>query len=455
MPGPTDPQADAFLWGAATAAYQIEGHPLADGAGACIWHEFSHTPGTTYRGHTGDLATDHYHRWPEDVALMRELGLSAYRFSIRWPRLLPEGVGRSNPAGLAFYDRLVDALLAAEIEPLVTLYHWDLPSALQYRGGWANRDSAGWFAEYAALAGRLLGDRVRRWITLNEPMVVAVDGHLRGRHAPGIRNVFVTARVIHHQLLGHVAAYRALKAEHGGLAVGITLSNTAVWPATAAAPDVEAAEMAHAWRNFPLFLEPLTFGRYPPELTELLTAYLPDAWEADVEAMRLPPDFVGLNYYSGERVRHDARSWLGFAVVQEPEAPRTAMGWMIRPEGIHRILTQAHARYRPRSVFVTENGAAFVDRQGEGGVHDPARTAYLRAHIREVLRAREEGVPVDGYFVWSLLDNFEWARGYARRFGIVYVNYPTQERVVKDSGLWYASFARKRTVAKEAVDATA
>lgn len=455
MPGPTDPQADTFRWGAATAAYQIEGWPLADGAGACIWHEFSHTPGTTYAGHTGDLATDHYHRWPEDIALMRDLGLSAYRFSIRWPRLLPEGVGRPNPAGLAFYDRLVDALLAAGLEPFVTLYHWDLPATLQHRGGWANRDSAGWLGEYAALAGRVLGDRVKRWITLNEPLVVAVDGHLRGRHAPGMRNIYVTARAVHHQLLGHVAAYRALKATNGDLAVGITLSNTAVWPATDGGEDVRAAEIAHAWQNFPLFLEPLTFGRYPAELEGRLATYLPDRYEADLQGIRLPPDFVGLNYYSGNRVRHDPASRLGFATAREPEAPRTEMGWIIRPEGIHRILTQAHARYHLGSVFVTENGAAFADGRDDGGVHDPERTAYLKAHIREVLRAREEGVPVDGYFVWSLLDNFEWALGYSRRFGIVYVDYATQERIVKDSGHWYAGFARRRTVAKEAVDAPA
>jgi beta-glucosidase len=431
-----------FYWGAATAAYQIEGSPMADGAGRCIWQEFSHTPGTTYDGQTGDLACDHYHRFAEDIELMRNLGLGAYRFSIRWPRVLPDGVGEPNPAGLAFYDRLLDGVLAAGLEPFVTLFHWDFPSALQRRGGWPNRDSADWFGEYASVVAAALGDRVRWWTTLNEPFVVAEQGHLVGAHAPGIRNIYAAGHAIHNQLRAHVAAWTALKAANPEASVGIALHNAAVWPASESEADIAATEVAHAWHNFPLFLEPLVYGRYPPELEPRLRPYLPSGYEEDMAALCLPPDFAGINYYSGYRVRHDATKWTGFVASKEPGVPKTTMDWLIRPEGLSFILEQAHEKYKLPHLFVTENGASFDDRRDGQAVHDPERIAYLEAHVGEVLRVRKEGVPVQGYFVWSLLDNFEWALGYSKRFGIVYVDFDTQERVVKDSGHWYGELAR-------------
>jgi beta-glucosidase len=430
-----------FYWGGATAAYQIEGSPLADGAGRCVWHEFAHTPGTIVDGDTGDRACDHYHRWADDVRLMHDLGLGAYRFSLRWSRILPDGIGRVNQAGLDFYDRLVDALLSAGIEPFVTLFHWDLPSALNSRGGWSNRDIAGWFEEYAAIAVDKLSDRVHWWTTLNEPFVVAEQGHLVGAHAPGVRNIYAMGDAIHNQLRAHVAACHVLKARCPDAAVGLALHNAAVWPASDSDEDVTAAAVANAWHNYPLFLEPLVHGRYPAEIEQLLRPFLPRAYEDDMAALQLPPDFVGLNYYHGYLARHDSSRWNGVGVLPEPEMPRTSMDWIVRPEGIHTILTAAHARYHLPVVFVTENGAAYEDHRNGATVHDPERVAYLESHIDAVLRAKTEGVPVRGYFVWSLLDNFEWALGYSKRFGIVYVDFETGERIVKDSGRRFAELA--------------
>lgn len=430
-----------FYWGAATAAYQIEGSPLADGAGSCVWHEFAHTPGTTYRGQNGDVAADHYHRWAGDIELMKSMGLNGYRFSLRWPRILPEGKGKVNQAGIDFYDRLVDGLLAAGIEPFVTLFHWDLPSALFRLGGWSNPDIAGWFGDYAAVVGEALSDRVKYWMTLNEPFVVAAEGHLVGNHAPGMRNIYQACHSVHHQIRAHVAGYQALKALDAGASVGLAAHDAAVWPASEAALDVAAAERAEGWHNFPLFFDPLVFGHYPPALEERLRPYLPENYEDDMGSMRLPPDFIGLNYYQGYYVRHTEDNWLGFVGVDEPDAPRTAMNWIIRPAGLHRVITQAYERYKLPAVYITENGASFDDKLEGGAVHDEDRKSYLRSHVAAVLQARDEGVPVKGYFVWSFMDNFEWALGYSSRFGVVYVDYDTQERIVKDSGRWYSQLA--------------
>jgi beta-glucosidase len=433
---------DKFFWGAATAAYQIEGSPLADGAGSCVWHEFSHTPGTTFAGQTGDIAADHYHKWRDDVDLMKDIGVNAYRFSIRWPRILPEGTGPTNQAGIAFYDRLVDALLAAGIEPFVTLFHWDLPASLAHLGGWSNRDIAGWFADYATTVANVLGDRVRYWVTLNEPFVVAAEGHLVGHHAPGLRNIFATGQSVHNQLRAHVAGFHALKAVDPNFVVGLVQHNSAVWPNSGSEEDAAAAERAQAWHNFPLFTDPLVYGHYPPELVDRLEPYLPRGYENDMSALRVPPDFIGLNYYHGYFARNTSEDWLGFVGVDEPEAPRTTMNWAIRPEGLYRVITQAHDRYKLPAIYITENGAAFDDHVQDKAVHDEGRQSYLKSHIAAVLQARDEGVPVQGYFVWSLLDNFEWALGYSKRFGIVHVDYETQERTIKDSGLWYGRLAR-------------
>jgi beta-glucosidase len=432
-----------FYWGAATAAYQIEGSPLADGAGSCVWHEFSHTPGTTFDGHNGDVAADHYHRWPQDIELMQRMGINGYRFSTRWARILPEGKGQVNPAGISFYDHLVDGLLAAGIEPFVTLFHWDMPSALFRVGGWSNPDIAGWFADYAAVMADALGDRVKHWMTLNEPFVVSAEGHLEGNHAPGMRNIYQTGQSIHHQIRAHVAGYHALKAADVHASVGLATHNAAVWPATSSEADVAAAERAEGWHNFPLFLDPLVLGHYPPALEERLRPYLPEGYEDDMKALCVPPDFIGVNYYQGYHVRATDENWLGFEGVEEPDAPKTTMlNWIIRPAGLHRVITQAHERYKLPAIYITENGASFDDTLEGAAVHDPDRKAYLQSHVAAVLKAKDEGVPVKGYFVWSLLDNFEWGLGFSKRFGVVYVNYETLERVVKDSGHWYSDLAR-------------
>jgi beta-glucosidase len=440
---PTPLSLDTFYWGASTAAYQIEGSPLADGGGPCVWHEFSHTPGNTENGDTGDVACDHYHRLSQDVALMGELGLGAYRFSVRWPRILPAGRGKVNAGGLDFYNRLVDELLEAGIEPFVTLHHWDLPAALQRAGGWSNRDVASWFADYAEVVAGSLGDRVHHWITLNEPFVVAEQGHLLGVHAPGIRNIFATGHAIHNQLLAHVAGSRVLKSMLPDCNVGISLSNGGVSPLSDT--DIEATARADAWHNFPLFLDPLVEGHYPEAIEARLAPYLPAGYESDMDDLRETPDFVGINYYSSYQVREDPSSWLGFAEAVESDAPRTAMGWIVRPDGLRAILNDAHRRYGLSSIFVTENGAAYEDRVVDGHLNDEERLEYLKAHVAATLAARDEGVPVNGYFVWSLFDNFEWARGYAQRFGIVHVDFATQERLVKESGRWYAQLARSGT----------
>lgn len=432
-----------FYWGAATAAYQIEGSPMADGAGMCVWHEFSHTPGNTTNGDTGDVAGDHYHRWSSDIDLMKQLGLNGYRFSIRWPRILPEGKGEVNPAGVSFYDRLVDKLLENGIEPFVTLFHWDTPSALHRLGGWTNPDIAGWFGEYATVMGKALGDRVKNWMTLNEPFVVSEQGHLMANHAPGMRNIYATCASVHHQIRAHVAGYRAIKAVVRDASVGIAMHDLGAWPATDSEEDVAAAERAHCWHNFPLFGDPLMFGHYPPALEDRLRPYLPKGYEDDMEGLQVPPDFMGLNYYTTHHVKASNDNWLGTEVVPETDVPRMAMlDWIVRPQGLYRLITQAHERYKLPALYITENGAAYNDTVEDGAVHDPERTEYLKLHTAAVLQAKEEGVPVNGYFVWSFMDNFEWGFGYSMRFGVVRVEYETQQRIVKDSGLWYSKVAR-------------
>ncbi len=428
-----------FAWGAATAAYQIEGAWDEDGKGPSIWDVFCRIPGAIQDGDTGDVACDHYHRWQEDVALMRELGLRAYRFSISWPRVLPEGKGKVNRPGLDFYDRLVDALLAAGIQPFVTLYHWDLPQALQEEGGWPARDTARRFADYADVVSRRLGDRVHHWITLNEPWVAAYAGYGNGYHAPGIRNPLAAIQATHHLLLAHGLAVPVLR-ENGGAAtqVGITLNLAPIHPASDRPADEEAARRYDGFLNR-WFLDPLFRGRYPEDMLEMLGSALPEGYEGDMEAISVPVDFLGVNNYTRNVIADDPES----AVVETREVkpagrPYTEMGWEVYPEGLYEILVRVHRDYAPACLYVTENGAAFPDRVGpDGRVHDPQRVDYLREYIAQAHRALEEGVPLAGYFVWTLLDNFEWAYGYSKRFGLVYVDFATQERIIKDSGYWY------------------
>lgn len=435
-----------FLWGAATASYQIEGSPLADGAGSSIWHRFSHTPGNILNGDTGDVAADHYRRYKEDIALMKEMGLKGYRFSIAWPRIYPYGKGKINVKGMDFYDRLVDELLEAGITPFITLYHWDLPATLQDLGGWANRDIACWFADYADYMFQRLGDRVENWSTLNEPWVVAFVGHLFGEHAPGMKDIYSAFLVTHNQLRAHSKAIRAFReANIANGKIGITLSNTSHDPATDSMEDKIAAKVAHEWNNYPLFLHPIYYGDYPDTVKEFLKEYLPKNYYKDMEEIKEEIDFVGINYYSGDLVKFDPDSPLGGKSVKRG-LPKTEMGWEIYPEGFYKILKGLQDEYNPKEVYVTENGAAFDDKVENGEVHDHKRIDYLKKHFEMAHKAIEDGVKLKGYFVWSLLDNFEWAFGYSKRFGIVYVDYNTQKRIIKDSGKWYSQIIKNNSL---------
>ncbi len=425
-----------FLWGAATASYQIEGYPLADGAGMSIWHRFSHTPGTTHNGETGDVACDHYHLYKQDVAMIKDLGLKAYRFSISWPRIFPEGYGRINFKGLDFYDRLIDELLKAEIIPFVTLYHWDLPAALQDKGGWTNRDIADWFTDYADILFQKFGDRVKHWITLNEPWVTAFIGHMFGKHAPGVQDIYAAFEVVHNELRAHSQAVEAFRSEKIKGKIGITLSNHSQSPASEDEKDVYAAQVAHEHVNYPLFLNPIYKGEYPTMVLKMSKEFLPRRYERDMEDIKKPIDFVGINYYSGSLVKFDSQSPFGVKNIDRG-LKKTEMGWEIYPQGFYEILTGLQRTYDPDEVFVTENGAAFKDEVVNGEVHDKNRIEYLKSHFEMALKSIENGVKLKGYFVWSLMDNYEWAEGYSKRFGIVYIDYATQKRILKDSAKWY------------------
>jgi beta-glucosidase len=429
-----------FLWGAATSAYQIEGSPLADGAGPSIWHRFAHTPGRIAGGDTGDVACDHYRRMEGDVALMRELGLTAYRFSIAWARVLPEGRGRVNAKGLAFYERLVDALLDAGIQPMATLYHWDLPAALDDRGGWLNPDIADWFADYASVVVKALDDRVALWATLNEPWVVTDGGYLTGVLAPGHRSTWEPPIASHHLLRAHgkaVQAYRALGRHRIGLVVNLEPKHAA----SDGAADIAAAKRAHAYMNRQ-YLDPALLGRYPDELREIWG----DAWsgwpDADLATIRQPIDFLGINYYTRSVVRDDpANLPVRASAVPQRHATHTETGWEVHAPSLTETLTWVKQRYGDIPLYVTENGAAFYDpptADDAGRIDDPLRTAYLRSHVGAVADAIRHGVDVRGYFAWSLLDNLEWAHGYSKRFGLVHVDFATQRRTPKASARWYA-----------------
>ncbi|GHE25733.1 GH1 family beta-glucosidase [Vulcaniibacterium thermophilum] len=433
---------DGFLWGAATAAHQIEGSPLADGAGPSIWTRFAHTPGLTHNGDTGDVACDHYRRWKDDVRLMRELGLTAYRFSVSWSRVLPEGTGRVNPAGLDFYSRLVDALLEAGIEPLLTLYHWDLPAALDDRGGWLNRDCAGWFAEYATVMAKALDGRVRKWVTLNEPWVITDGGYLHGALAPGHRNKYEAPIASHNLMRAHGAAVQAYRAV-GRHEIGLVVNIEPKYPASDAPEDQTATRRAHAYMN-EQYLHPALLGHYPPELREIFGDAWPDWPAEDFALIRQPLDFLGINYYTRNVTRADGSWPLKAGAVKQPSATYTETGWEVFPQGLTDTLLWVRRTYGDIPLYVTENGAAFFDPPvAEGGrVRDPLRIDYLRRHLRAVHEAIRAGCDIRGYMVWSLLDNLEWSLGYSKRFGIVHVNYATQQRTVKDSGRWYANVVR-------------
>jgi beta-glucosidase len=447
MPSPSFP--DGFLWGAATSAYQVEGSPLADGAGPSIWHRFVHTPGWVAGADTGDVACDHYRRYADDVRLMRDLGLTAYRFSIAWSRIFPTGRGRRpNPKGLAFYERLVDALLASNIQPAVTLYHWDLPAALDDRGGWLNPDIAGWFGEYTAAVVRTLDDRVPMWATLNEPWVVTDGGYLHGALAPGHRNRFEAPIAAGNLLRAHGAAVDAYRA-NGTHRIGVVVNLEPKYPATERPKDLAAVRWADAYMNRQ-YLDPIMLGTHPEEMSEIFGPAWAPLSAADLAAVRRPIDFLGVNYYTRAVTRYDARAYpLRAATVRQPEHTYTETNWEVYPQGLTDTLQWVHDRYGSTPLYVTENGAAFYDPPTaiHGRVEDPLRVDYYRQHLRAVHRAIAQGVDVRGYFAWSLLDNFEWSHGFTKRFGLIHVDYATQVRTPKASARFYADVIRTRGAA--------
>ena len=434
-----------FLWGTATSAYQVEGSPLADGAGPSIWHRFAHTPNLVRDSANGDVACDHYRRYRDDVAVMRTLGTNAYRFSVSWSRVMPTGRGPVNPAGLDFYERLVDALLAAGIEPLVTLYHWDLPAGLDDRGGWLNPDIANWFAEYAAVVFRKLDGRIKMWSTLNEPWVVTDGGYLHGSLAPGHRNHFEAPIASHHLLRAHGEAVKVYRAE-GRHRIGIVVNLEPKYPASNDPADRAAAGRADAYMNRQ-YLDPIFLGCYPEELAQLFGEAWP-RWPADdFTLVRQPIDFLGVNYYTRSVTRFDAQAGaLQASPVRQLRATHTETGWEVFAPALTDTLVWVKDRYGNPPIYVTENGAALFDPPVLDGDHlaDPLRVDYLRTHIRAVHAAIDGGVDVRGYFVWSLLDNFEWSHGYSKRFGIVHVDFETQKRTPKDSALFYARVIASR-----------
>ncbi|MFF4981221.1 GH1 family beta-glucosidase [Streptomyces sp. NPDC001046] len=441
----------AFRWGVSTAAYQIEGAVDADGRGPSIWDTFSHVPGVVANGDTGDVACDHYHLWRDDIALMRNLGVSDYRFSISWPRVRPLGKGPVNRAGLAFYDRLVDGLLEAGVRPYVTVYHWDLPQALQDAGGWPQRSTAEHFGDYAAAVAEVLGDRVQDWATLNEPLCSAWLGHLEGVLAPGLKDLGDAVRASYHLLLGHGLAAQALRS-HAALKpnVGLVVNLTPCEPATD--DDSDAARRADGHNNR-WWLDPVHGRGFPADMLEVYGVDLPER-VGDSDTIATPLDHLGVNYYFRQIIQ-DAPELPApsYRVVPVPGAPTTSMDWEVHPDGLEQLLMRLHHEYAPASLLITENGSAYDDQVAEDGtVHDPDRVAYLERHLEAAASAVRRGAPLHGYFAWSLMDNFEWNFGYDKRFGLVHVDYKTQQRTIKASGHRYAQLiaAHRRATAPSA-----
>jgi beta-glucosidase len=440
-----------FLWGAATASYQIEGSPEADGKGESIWDRFSHSPGRIWENDTGDIACDHYRRYREDVELMAALGLNTYRFSIAWPRIFPAGGGRPNEQGLDFYRRLVEALQQQKIKAAATLYHWDLPQALQDKGGWESRDTARYFAEYAAYLFEKLDLPVDLWITINEPWVVAYLGHAFGIHAPGDTDFGTALQVGHNLLLGHGLAVKAFReAKRDAEQIGITLNLAPIQPNSDSEADLEAALRSDGFMNR-WYLDPLFKASYPEDLVEIFSRRfkMPDQEDGDLQVISEPMDFLGINNYTRVLVESTgvADDFMGNP-INPPDQEYTEMGWEVYPEGLYELLARVHRDYGPLPLYVTENGSAFDDQLSKDGtVDDPRRINYLQGYLLACWRAIEEGVPLKGYYAWSLLDNFEWAFGYSKRFGLIYVDYPTQKRYLKNSALWY-----KEVIARNGLD---
>lgn len=425
-----------FVWGAATASYQIEGAWSEDGKGESIWDRFSHTPGKVLDGDTGDMACDHYHRWRDDIKLMKSLGIKAYRFSIAWPRILPGGSGKINEAGIEYYSQLVDGLLELGIEPYATLYHWDLPQAQQDMGGWADRRAVDAFTAYVDITTRALGDRVKNWITLNEPWVSAFVGYRDGIHAPGHTDLNEALAASHHLLLSHGRSLPVIRANVKNANVGITLNLTPQMPASQSLADRQAAFWVDGYINR-FFLDPLTGRGYPEDIVKSFGSTMPFVQTGDMEEIAAPVDFLGINYYTRNIARGPEKGNQPQTVFREGVA--TEMDWEVYPRGLYNLLGRVHFEYGFPAIYITENGAAFPDEPPVNGeLDDPARVSYIKEHLNMVNEAIHIGVPVKGYFVWSFLDNFEWSFGYSKRFGIIHVDYQTQKRTPKASAKWYS-----------------
>jgi beta-glucosidase len=446
----TEPQAPQradfasdFLWGCATSSYQIEGAAHEDGRVESIWDRFAATPGRIADGSSGEVACDHYHRWPEDLDIGRDLGLNAYRFSIAWPRIFSSVGGKPNRKGLDFYSRLVDGMLERGLQPWATLYHWDLPQYLQDRGGWNERATVDAFVELADAMTRTLGDRVKHWITHNEPWCTAIIGNFEGWHAPGLTDFKTALQVSHHVLLSHGKAVPVVRANVPDAKVGISLSLHPLRPASASERDL-AAMQRHDGLRYRWFLDPLYGRGYPAQTLELIGGQAPTVLPGDLEAIAVPTDFLGVNYYFPETIADDpGHAPLDARVLAPSGDDITGMGWPVEPQGMAELLARVENDYRPGPIYVTENGSCYEDTVSpDGSVHDTERRRYLMRHLGALRQAVADGVPVKGYFAWSLVDNFEWAEGYRKRFGLVHIDYATQQRRLKDSAKWYRDFLK-------------
>jgi beta-glucosidase len=430
-----------FVWGCSTSSYQVEGGAREGGRAESIWDRFCAQPGAIRDGSSGALACDHYHRWPADLDIGRDMGLNAYRFSVAWPRIFSGPGAKPNPEGLGFYSRLVDGMLERGLDPWLTLYHWDLPQWLQERGGWDARDTAHAFAEYADAVSRHLGDRVRNWITHNEPWCTAIHGHFEGVHAPGIKDFRSALQVSHHVLLSHGLALPAIRANVANARAGIALSLHPIEPASASAEDAAAARRHDGLRNR-WYLDPLHGRGYPADILERCAADAPTVLAGDLEAIAGRTDFLGLNYYFPEIIAHaPGAAPLDARVIAREGAARTAFGWEVAPAGLVELVRRIEADYAPGPIYITENGSTYEDVVGaDGEIDDIERRDYLVRHLAAVREAIAQGSRIEGYFAWSLLDNFEWAEGYLRRFGLTHVDFTTQQRRLKRSGKWYRAF---------------
>jgi beta-glucosidase len=425
-----------FIWGVSTSSYQIEGAAKEGGRGPSIWDTFSRIPGAVANADNGDIACDHYHRYNEDLDLMKWLGVGAYHFSIAWPRVIPTGSGPLNKVGMDFYDRLIDGALERGITPWPTLYHWDLPQALQDKGGWNNRECAHWFAEYSYLMAEAFSDRVKNWVTINEPFCSAWLGHLYGVMAPGIKDLQTGINASHHLLLGHGLAVRAIREAASDVKVGITLNFTPAITIGDSEEDQRAVQLADGFDNR-WFGDPVFKASYPQDLVSAFNREVP-IHAGDMQIISTPVDFLGLNYYFRQTVAYDPSAQpLPYKQVTAPNVERTGMGWEVHAQTFTELLTRINKDYAPKEIFITENGSAWDDEVVNGKVDDPNRVRYLERHIDAMFDAKKQGVPISGYFAWSLMDNYEWAYGYAKRFGLIYVDYPTQQRIPKTSAYYY------------------